>query len=91
METVGSRGFLAVAPESTVIEAGDLVHIDFGISYMGLDSDWQKMAYVLLPGEADAPDGLKAAHGERILLLIATIAAMRVLAITAASCVSQLP
>jgi Xaa-Pro aminopeptidase len=61
MAHVGSRGFLAVAPESTVIEAGDLVHVDFGVSYMGLDSDWQKMAYVLLPGENDAPTGLVAA------------------------------
>lgn len=56
---VGSRGFLAVAPEETVIEHGDLVHVDFGISYMGLDSDWQKMAYVLMPGETEAPQGLK--------------------------------
>jgi len=61
MQEVGSRGFLAVAPEETVIEPGDLVHVDFGISYMGLDSDWQKMAYVLLPGEGDVPEGLKAA------------------------------
>jgi Xaa-Pro dipeptidase len=61
MEEVGSRGFLAVALEETVIERGDLVHIDFGISYMGLDSDWQKMAYVLQPGEDDAPAGLKVA------------------------------
>ena len=42
-----SRGFLAVAPESTVIERGDVLHVDFGITYMGLNSDWQKMAYVL--------------------------------------------
>ena len=61
MEEVGSRGFLAVAPEETVIQPGDLVHVDFGISYMGLDSDWQKMAYVLRPGEDDVPDGLKEA------------------------------
>ena len=61
MERTGSRGFLAVAPEETVIGPGDLVHIDFGISYMGLDSDWQKMAYVLLPGESEAPAGLEAA------------------------------
>jgi Xaa-Pro dipeptidase len=54
-----SRGFLAVAPESTVIERGDVVHLDFGITYMGLNTDWQKMAYVLLPGEKDAPPGLK--------------------------------
>ena len=61
MEEVGSRGFLAVAPEGTVIQPGDLVHVDFGISYMGLDSDWQKMAYVLRPGEDDVPEGLKVA------------------------------
>ncbi len=60
-EVATSRGFVAVAPESTVIRAGDLVHVDFGISYMGFDTDWQKMAYVLRPGERDAPDGLKAA------------------------------
>jgi len=56
-----SRGFLAVAPEATVIEPGDVVHLDFGLNYMGLASDWQKMAYVLLPGETDAPAGLKRA------------------------------
>ena len=56
-----SRGFLAVAPESTVIRPGDVVHIDFGISYMGFDTDWQKMAYVLRPGETEAPAGLVAA------------------------------
>lgn len=67
-ENVGSRGFLAVAEESTVILPGDLVHIDFGISYMGLDSDWQKMAYVLHPGETEAPAGLQAALANTQLL-----------------------
>ena len=56
-----SRGFLAVAAESTVIRRGDVVHLDFGISVMGFDTDWQKMAYVLKTGERDAPPGLKAA------------------------------
>jgi Xaa-Pro aminopeptidase len=56
-----SRGFLAVAPESLVIRPGDLVHVDFGLTYMGFDTDWQKMAYVLKPGETDAPAGLTAA------------------------------
>ncbi len=56
-----SRGFLAVAPESLVIERGDVVHLDFGISYMGFDTDWQKMAYVLNDDESDVPEGLKAA------------------------------
>jgi Xaa-Pro aminopeptidase len=54
-----SRGFLAVAPESVVIEHGDLLHVDFGLTSFGLNTDWQKMAYVLRDGETDAPAGLK--------------------------------
>jgi cyclophilin family peptidyl-prolyl cis-trans isomerase len=54
-----SRGFLAVAKEAVVIEPGDVVHLDFGLNYMGLASDWQKMAYVLREGETDVPPGLK--------------------------------
>ena len=56
-----SRGFLGVAPEEWVIEPGDVLHIDFGITYMGLNTDWQKMAYVLKKGEAAPPPGLIAA------------------------------
>ena len=56
-----SRGFLAVAPEDVVIQKGDVVHLDFGITYMGLNTDWQKMAYVLRDGEKDVPAGLKKA------------------------------
>ncbi|MFB3852370.1 MAG: peptidylprolyl isomerase [Vicinamibacterales bacterium] len=56
-----SRGFIPVAKENVVIEPGDLVHLDFGLNYMGLASDWQKMAYVLREGETDAPAGLKRA------------------------------
>ncbi|MEP7383827.1 MAG: M24 family metallopeptidase [Gemmatimonadota bacterium] len=61
MGKASSRGFLAVAAESTVIRRGDVVHLDFGISVMGFDTDWQKMAYVLRAGERDVPAGLKAA------------------------------
>ncbi len=56
-----SRGYLAVEPESTVILPGDVLHLDFGITCMGLNTDWQKEAYVLLPGETDVPPGLKQA------------------------------
>ena len=56
-----SRGFLAVSPEAMVVQPGDVLHVDFGITYMGLNSDWQKMAYVLRPGEKDVPEGLKRA------------------------------
>jgi Xaa-Pro aminopeptidase len=56
-----SRGFLHIADENLVIQHGDVVHLDFGLTYMGLDTDWQKKAYVLRPGETDAPEGLKKA------------------------------
>ena len=38
---------------------GDLIHIDFGITYLRLNTDTQQHAYVLKPGETDAPAGLK--------------------------------
>ncbi len=60
-ETAMLHQFLDVAPEATVIERGDVLHIDCGVNYMGLSTDWQKMAYVLRPGEQDAPEGLKRA------------------------------
>ena len=53
--------FLSVSEESVVIQRGDVIHIDCGLNYMGLSTDWQKMAYVLREGEKDAPDGLKKA------------------------------
>ncbi len=56
-----SRGFLAVAPEAEVIQRGDLIHVDFGVTYLGLNTDFQRMGYVLSPGEQDAPAGLKTA------------------------------
>jgi hypothetical protein len=43
-----------------VIQPGDLLWVDFGIKYLGLNTDTQHMGYVLKPGESDAPAGLKA-------------------------------
>lgn len=56
-----AQQFLAVAGESTVLERGDLIHVDFGLNYMGLSTDWQKHAYILKPGEKSAPAGMQAA------------------------------
>ncbi|KAL1946504.1 hypothetical protein VTO73DRAFT_14608 [Trametes versicolor] len=44
-----------------VIQEGDVIHVDFGITAMGLNTDVQHMAYVLRTsqGETDAPAGLK--------------------------------
>lgn len=44
----------------TVIRPGDLLWTDFGITYLGLNTDTQHMAYVLRPGETQPPAGLRA-------------------------------
>jgi len=54
--------------DSPVIHRGDLLHCDFGINYLKLDTDTQQHAYVLRAGETDAPRGLKEAlaQGNRL-------------------------
>jgi Xaa-Pro aminopeptidase len=47
--------------EDPVIQPGDVLHCDVGITVARLNTDTQHNAYVLLPGETDAPAGLKAA------------------------------
>jgi Xaa-Pro dipeptidase len=59
--TEATGQFLSTADEAVVLMPGDLIHVDFGLNYMGLSTDWQKHAYILKPGEKDAPVGLKAA------------------------------
>jgi Xaa-Pro aminopeptidase len=54
-----SQQFLEVADEAVVLEPGDLIHVDFGLNYMGLSTDWQKHAYILKKNEKDASVGLK--------------------------------
>ncbi|NMP30958.1 aminopeptidase P family protein [Thalassotalea sp. M1531] len=44
-----------------VIQQGDLLHVDFGLSYLRLHTDTQQHAYVLKDGESDAPLYLKKA------------------------------
>lgn len=43
-----------------VIQRGDMLHTDFGIVYLGFSTDTQHNAYVLRPGETEAPPGLRA-------------------------------
>jgi hypothetical protein len=47
--------------QDAIIRHGDLLHVDFGISYLRLNSDVQEHAYVLLPNETTVPDELVAA------------------------------
>jgi len=55
-------------PDDMVILPGDLLHCDFGITYLRLNTDCQELAYVLKPNESEAPkflvDGLK--DGNRV-------------------------
>jgi Xaa-Pro aminopeptidase len=47
--------------DDPVILRGDVLHCDVGITVARLNTDTQHNAYVLLPGETDAPAGLKRA------------------------------
>ena len=48
-------------PSGTVIEPGDLVHCDVGLTSLGLRTDTQRNGYVLPAGETEAPPGLREA------------------------------
>jgi hypothetical protein len=47
-----------VAPDDQVILAGDVLHVDLGVTYLDLSTDYQRMAYVPRPGERAPPPGL---------------------------------
>lgn len=51
-------------PDQQVIQPGDLLHVDFGITYLRLNTDTQQHAYVLKPGESNIPNYLKRAFEE---------------------------
>lgn len=53
---------------SMVIMPGDLLHVDFGITYLRLNTDTQEMAYVLKLGETEVPEYLQEAFnaGNRV-------------------------
>jgi Xaa-Pro aminopeptidase len=65
-ELVGHLYSFSGRPDDMVIRPGDLLHCDFGITYLRLNTDCQELAYVLKPGEREAPkflvDGLKAGN-----------------------------
>jgi hypothetical protein len=44
-----------------IIQRGDVLHVDFGITMMRLNTDTQHMGYVLGEGEKDVPIGIKRA------------------------------
>ena len=64
----GVKESIEARHDDDVIRPGDLLHVDFGITYLRLNTDTQQHAYVLRPGEADAPEDLKRAlaRGNRL-------------------------
>ena len=56
-------------PGAEIIQPGDLLHCDFGITYCGLNTDTQENAYILRPGEKDAPAALVNAHRKGLRLM----------------------
>lgn len=58
--TDANRSF-ATKPNEEIIMPGDLLHVDFGITYLRLNTDTQQHAYILKPGETKVPEGLRKA------------------------------
>jgi Xaa-Pro aminopeptidase len=52
-------GVTGMLEGNETIRVGDMLWTDFGITYLGLNTDTQHLAYVLKPGEREAPAGLK--------------------------------
>ncbi|TXN35890.1 aminopeptidase P family protein [Flagellimonas hymeniacidonis] len=63
-ELVGHLYSFSGRPDDLVIQPGDLLHCDFGITYLRLNTDCQELAYVLKPNEKEAPKFLKDALKE---------------------------
>jgi len=55
---LGSPELVGVNP---TILRGDILHCDFGVTALGLNTDTQHMGYVLKPGETDVPAGIRKA------------------------------
>ena len=56
--SVQRRGVEMADSSGPVIRRGDVLHTDFGISALGLNTDTQHMGYVLQDDETDPPVGL---------------------------------
>ncbi len=51
-------------PKDKVIRPGDLIHCDFGITYLRLNTDCQQHAYILKNGETSPPEFLTKAFAD---------------------------
>jgi Xaa-Pro aminopeptidase len=51
-------------PKDDVIQPGDLLHVDIGITYLRLNTDMQEHAYILKPGETEIPKNIRDAFAK---------------------------
>jgi Xaa-Pro aminopeptidase len=58
------EALMAKRPQPLVIQPGDLLHVDFGITYLRLNTDTQQHGYVLRPGEQQVPAFLQDAFNK---------------------------
>ena len=64
-EVLGSHIYsFSDRPDKMVILPGDLLHCDFGITYLRLNTDCQELAYMLKPNETKPPLYLEKAFAE---------------------------
>jgi len=57
---VQRKGCTGRRMSDAVIEKGDIIHTDWGITYMGLNTDSQRLGYLLRDGETEIPAGILA-------------------------------
>ncbi|MBR7800017.1 M24 family metallopeptidase [Undibacterium sp. FT137W] len=63
-KTDGAERSFASKPKADVIQPGDLIHVDIGISYLRLNTDIQQHAYILRPGETEVPANIQLAFSK---------------------------
>ena len=56
-------------PDKQIIMPGDLLHVDLGITYLGLNTDTQENAYILKAGETAPPAYLQAAFEQGLRVM----------------------
>lgn len=59
-----AEAITAKRPQPLVIQPGDFLHVDFGITYLRLNTDTQQHAYILKAGETEVPKFLKDAFAK---------------------------
>jgi Xaa-Pro aminopeptidase len=74
---VQRQGVSMADSSAPVIQRGDVLHCDFGITALGLNSDTQHMGYVLRAGETEPPAGIRAALAASNRLQDLAVAEMR--------------